>query len=149
MAGLRPAELLDLRACASGMRMLLSCDDQRLELDVNLTPAGAHALAHLAALYAHERDCPAAAPGVLVDVLVQCIAGSRSLPAYILVRIGGHSPGFWLRMSDDSGPRDICLDPLDAFCLFASRRFPIHLERLEDPNDWDQALKDLLDAGDP
>jgi hypothetical protein len=149
MPTISQAELLELRASPSGIRILLGCHDERFELDVNLTRAGSHALVHLAALYAHAPECPAAAPGVLVDVLVQCIAGSRSLPTYILVRLGGQSPGFWLRISDDGGLRDINLNPLDAYCLLASRRFPIHLERPDTSGDWDRALRDLLDSNDP
>jgi hypothetical protein len=147
MDTIRPAELLELRASPSGIGLLLDCDDERFEVDVNLTRAGLHALAHLAAVYAHTTGCPAAAPNVLVDVLVQCIAGSRALPAYLLIRLGAGAPGFWLRMTEEDGPRDINLDPLDAYCLFASRRFPIHLQRPEDAQDWDAALRNLLDSG--
>jgi hypothetical protein len=137
-----PAELLELNAGHCGLQLLLAAGGDRLRVDIDVPPATGRALHHLIALHGHQRGCPAAAPSVLVDLLCRCIGAQDRTPA-LIVRVG-QAPGFWLRPDLGQDGCDLDVNVLDAFCLLASQRFPLLLERGSPPRGWDRALRDLL-----
>lgn len=125
--GTTRVETLHITSTSSdSLRLLLTTAEGAAQACVELSPAEAAALPHVASVCGHAAHCPGRVD-LLTNLLVRTLEALDRQRPVIVVR-PGDQPAFWLHVAGTTQPVELELTRLDALALLISEHTEVAIE---------------------
>lgn len=105
---------------------MLTTAEGAAQASVELSPAEAAALPHVASVCGHASNCPGKVD-LLINLLVRMLAALDRQRPVVVVR-PGDQPAFWLHVAGAAPPVELELTRLDALALLISEQTEVAIE---------------------